>query len=170
MRKEDKMKMGAYFRLCTASLVPFLVFGTIIWTGCPKRPTPSPSPPGPAPQPSSAQQLPDLAISAIEVFPVQPSAGQDFAVNIYVKNVGQVASGAYDLAIFIRDVSRGSTYPVGTFRQPGLGPGENVVAYTSTDRLVNFPGSYQTHVTIRPFLFKDGSDQNNTAIWAFTVK
>jgi len=109
-------------------------------------------------------------ISAIEVFPGQPQAGQHFAVNVYVKNAGQAPSGEYDLAIFIKDVSRGSIYPVGTFRKEGLQPGENIAAYSSTDRLVNDPGSYQVHVEIQPFLFEDGNDQNNTAIWAFTVK
>jgi hypothetical protein len=111
-----------------------------------------------------------LAISAIELFPAQPQAGQRFAVNVYVQNAGQAASGEYDLAIFIKDVSRGSTYPVGTFRREGLQPGENITAYTSTDRLVNDPGSYQVHVEIQPFLFEDGNTRNNTSIWAFSVR
>jgi hypothetical protein len=78
--------------------------------------------------------------------------------------------GPIDLAIFIKDISRGSTYPVGTFRQPGLQPGENIAAYTSTDRRVNDPGSYQVHVEIQPFQFEDNNSQNNVFIWAFTVK
>jgi hypothetical protein len=109
-------------------------------------------------------------ISAIEVFPAQPKAGQHFAVNVYVKNAGQAPSGEFDLAISIKDVSRGSTYPVGTFRKGGLRPGENIPAYSSTDRLVNYPGSYQVRVEIQPVLFKDGNDQNNTMTRAFTVE
>jgi hypothetical protein len=166
------MRMEAYLRLHTPSLVALLLFGTIIWAGCPKRPSspPSPPPPKPGSQPAPTMQLPDLTISAIEVLPAQPSAGQRFAVNVYVKNVGQAPSGAYDLAMSIRDVSRGSTYPIGTFRKEGLRPGENVAAYTSTDALVNFPGSHQVHVAIQPFGFTDGNEQNNASARAFTVK
>lgn len=91
------------------------------------------------PQPES---LPDLVISAIEVFPAQPQFGQHFAVNVYVKNARQAPSGEYDLAIFIKDVSSRSTYPVGTFRKEGQQPGKNIVAYSSTNRLLNDPGSY----------------------------
>lgn len=136
---------------------------------------PKPAPPQPQPlnggvPPTQPVACPDLAISAIEVFPAQPTARQHFALNIYVRNQGQAASGQYDLAISIKDVGRGFTYPVGTFRQGGLQPGENVAAYTSIDRLVNDPGSYQVDVEIRPFLFTDGNPVNNTVIWAFTVK
>lgn len=162
------MKTEAYFRLRTLGLVALLLIGTIIWTGCGGGETP-PQPPGGDEQPPPPEPLPDLVISAIEVFPVQPQAGQDFAVKVYVKNAGQAPSGEYDLAISIKDVSRGSTYPVGTFRKAGLQPGKNILAHSSTDRLVYDPGSYQVHVEIQPFLFEDGSDQNNTARWAFTV-
>ncbi|MBU1879531.1 MAG: hypothetical protein KJ734_11320 [Chloroflexi bacterium] len=150
-----------------------IVLGLLLGCICPgPTPTPpQPQPPGggqpPAPQPAAR---PDLIISAIEVFPAQPTAGQRFALNVYVRNQGQAASGQYDLAISIRDVGRSSTYPAGTFRQSGLQPGENVVAYTSTDRLVNDPGSYQVQVEIKPFLFTDGETGNNSAAWAFIVK
>jgi len=133
-------------------------------------PRPQPQPTSPGEQPPQPEPLPDLVISAIEVFPTQPQAGQRFAVNVYVQNAGQAPSGEYDLALFIRDVSRGSTYPIGTFRNESLQPGENVVAYSSMDRLVNDPGSFQVHVEIVPFLFEDGNTQNNTSIWAFTVQ
>ena len=109
-------------------------------------------------------------ISAIEVFPAQPQAGVRFAVNVYVKNAGEAPSGKYDLAMFIKDVSRGSTYPVGTFRREEMQPGENIGVYSSTDMLVNYPGSHQVHVEIEPFLWEDGNEQNNTAIRAFTVQ
>ena len=133
-------------------------------------PRPQPLPTSPGEQPPQPEPLPDLVISAIEVFPGQPQAGQSFAVNVYVRNAGQAPSGEYDLALFIRDVSRGSTYPIGTFRNEPLQPGENVVAYSSMDRLVNDPGSFQVHVEITLFIFEDGNTQNNTSIWAFTVQ
>ena len=109
-------------------------------------------------------------ISAIQVFPVQPQSGQRFALNVYVRNAGSAPSGEYDLAIFIRDVSRGSTYPIGTFRKGRLQPQENIPAYSSNDRLVNFPGSYQVYAEIRPFLSQDANYQNNKRIWSFTAR
>jgi hypothetical protein len=114
--------------------------------------------------------MPDLAISAIRVHPAQPRAGHYFTVNVYVKNAGQAPSGKYDVAVSIRDVSRGSTYPGGTFPGEGLHPGEDIPAYSSADRRVNYPGRYHLQVEIRPLGFEDGNAQNNTAIWAFTVK
>lgn len=157
-------------RLLTITLLVGIAAG-LLMGGCNGSGSPpQPKPPTNTPQNIQPATHPDLAISAIEVFPSQPQAGQRFALNVYVTNQGNAPSGDYDVAIFIRDVSRSSTYPVGTFRQPGLQPGENVVAYTSTDRLVNDPGSFQVHVEIKPFLFQDGNTQNNTLIWAFTVK
>lgn len=170
IRREARMKARVSWRLGKIGLGLLLLIGAIICTGCDGADVPPPPPPTKADQqPPPPPSRPDLAISAIEVFPGQPTAGQRFALNVYVRNGGQAASGEYDVLISIRDVSRGSTYPVGTFRREPLQPGENVTAYSSTDRLVNDPGSYQVHVEIRPFVFEDGNEQNNTAIWAFTV-
>ncbi|MFN2143834.1 MAG: CARDB domain-containing protein, partial [Anaerolineales bacterium] len=116
------------------------------------------------------QALPDLVISAIKMLPSQPQAGLNFTLNVYIQNAGQAPSGDYDLAISIHDISRGATYPVGTFRNHRLQPGENIIAITSPDRRVNDPGSYQVHVEIQPFQFEDSNVQNNVAVWAFTVK
>ncbi len=165
------MKTRAYFRLHAIGLVIIFLIGTIVWTGCDKDGSPGSgsnngSPPPPPPPPP----LPDLAISTIQVYPNQPQAGQRFTLNIYVKNEGKAPSGKYDIAISIKDVSRGSTYPVGTFRKDGLRPGEDIPAYNSSNLLVNFPGSHQVHVEIKPSDFDDGNNQNNTKIWAFTVK
>ena len=164
------MKNIAPFKLRTVVLVTLLSITVLTGCGGGGGVSPQPQPPSGGKQPPTPELRPDLVISAIEVFPAQPQAGQHFALNVYVKNAGQAPSGKYDLAISIKDVSRGATYPVGTFRSDGLQPGENVTAYSSTDRLVNFPGSHQVLVEIKPFLFEDGNAQNNTAIWAFTVK
>ncbi len=176
------MRVGKHIKLPTIPtiwLVILLLTGAVIWTGCDfmpwtdnggETPPQQPQPPDDNAQPPQPDPLPDLMISAIEVFPAQPQSGQHFTLNVYVRNAGQAPSGAYDLAIFIRDVSRGSTYPVGTFRKDGLHPGDNVAAYGSADRLVNDPGSYQVHVEIAPWQSKDGNEQNNVTIWAFTVK
>jgi len=161
------MKIRAHFGSYILLLAALLLSGTAMQTNCDGEktpPEPQVTPPSDQPRPR-----PDLAVSAVEVFPVQPRAGTRFALNVYVKNAGQAPSGAYDLKIFIKDVSRSLTYPVGTFRREGLQPGENVVAYSSTDRVVNDPGGYQVHVEIQPFLFEDGNTQNNQAIWAFTA-
>lgn len=114
--------------------------------------------------------LPDLTVSTIEVFPSEPQAGKAFTVNVYVKNAGEAPSGTYDVALFIRDIGRGQTYPIGTFRKEALQPGENVVAYTSNERLVNNPGNYQLHAEITPFQFNDGNMMNNAVIKAFAVR
>lgn len=165
------MKAQAYFRLHAVSLATLLLIGAIVWTGCDKRETPPPQPPaGGGEQPPPPERLPDLVISAIQVLPAEPQAGQRFALNVYVKNAGQAPSGQYDLAMFIKDVSRGSTYPVGTFRKERMQPGEDIPAYSSTDRLVNDPGAYQVHVEIQPFGFRDGNEQNNTAVRAFNAR
>ena len=172
------MKIETYFKLHFEVLVMFFLIGTIFLISCGGGNTPGSNgekTPGSVeenltPQTPPQEPLPDLVISTIEVFPEQPKAGIHFAINVYVKNAGQLPSGEYDLKIYIIDVSRQETYPVGTFRKEAMQPGEKYVVYSSTDRLVNNPGAYQVHVEITPFLFKDGDDQNNTSIWAFTVK
>lgn len=110
---------------------------------------------------------PDLVISSINVYPAQPTSGHRFTFNVYVKNQGNAVSGEYDLAILIKDMSRDLTYPVGTFRNSALQPGENVSAFSKNDQLVNDPGSYQIHCEIKPFLFDDENEDNNISIWAF---
>jgi hypothetical protein len=116
----------------------------------------------------TAEKLADLAISTIEVLPAQPRAGEVFALNVYVTNLGEAPSGAFELAISIRDVTRGSTYPVGTFRGESLQPGEDVPVFSSTDRRVNDPGSFQVQVELSP-LGPDGNDQNDKKNRAFTA-
>ena len=159
-----------YSKLYAASMIALLFF---VWTGCGggRRPANNAGAP-----PSNAnaggqppQQLPDLAIAKIEVLPAQPQARHQFAVNVYVTNVGQAPSGDYDILISIKDVSRQLTYPVGTFRNGGLRPGEQVTAYRSTERMVNYSGSHQIHVELRPFQFQDGNDRNDVLSWAFSV-
>jgi hypothetical protein len=154
-----------------AGLITLLLVGSMILVGCNGGDTPGlPPPSGGGEQPPPASPRPDLTISAIQVSPAQPQAGQHFSVNVYVKNAGQAPSGDYDLAIYILDVSRGSKYPVGTFRNEGLQPGDDVAAYASTDQLVNFAGSHQVHVEIIPFNFEHGNTHKNETAWAFTVK
>jgi hypothetical protein len=172
------MKYKAHSKLHTSVIIALLMIISMIIISCDILETPQPpqqpqqpqQPPSGGEQPPQPEPLPDLVIAAIEVFPAQPQAGQYFSVNVYVNNVGKAPSGEYDLALFIRDVSRGSTYPIGTFRREKLQPGENIVAYSSSDRLVNDSGSFQVHAEIQPFLFQDGNNQNNALIWAFTVK
>ena len=127
---------------------------------------PAPQPKEPAePQPAAK---PNLAVAAVNVYPAQPQVGQRFTVVVYVTNNGNAVSGDYDLAMHIKDVSRGYTYPVGTFRQSALHPGEQV-PWQTEDRLVNDPGGFQYWVEIVPFLFEDGNQQDNTYGWSFQV-
>ena len=116
---------------------------------------------------------PDLVISAIQVYPqhpVRPKAGTPFTVQVYVANVGGAVSGQYDIALFIRDVVRGSTYPIGTFRKEPMKPGEDYPVYSSNDRMVNEPGFYRVYAEIKPFLFEDAKPENNTLVYGFVVE
>ena len=115
-----------------------------------------------------ADPLPDLSISAIEILPHRPRFGVDFALNVYATNAGQVASGDFEVSIFIKDKNRGNIYPVGTFRKRKMHPGENYTIYSSTKRLVNDPGIFEVHVEIKPFK-TDANEHNNRKIKTFTV-
>jgi hypothetical protein len=170
--KEVGMKTKVYSKLQSIVLFGVILISAIFLSNCRGTP-PHPSPQTPSPLQPPEQKIEstaDLLISKIQVYPAQPQAGQRFTLNVYVRNDGQAPSGKFDLALSIKDVSRMTTYPVGTFRiEEVLQPGDNITAYASTDRLVNYPGSHQVDVEIKPFLFKDGNNQNNKAIWAFTV-
>ena len=119
--------------------------------------------------PTPPQQLPDLSVASVDIFPSEPRAGERFTAVVYVANIGSASSGEYDLAMNMKDVSRGSAYPVGTFRQSPLQPGEQVAAWSSDQLMVNEPGAHQFWVEIKPFNFNDGNEQNNVYGWAFTV-
>jgi hypothetical protein len=174
------MKLIKSFNPLIFSVV-VLVCGTMVTTACSCDGRGGGYEPGPDPTPlddgSGTQQtgnqesFPDLSISAIEVYPSQPKAGQYFTVNVYVTNSGTAASGEFDLQIHIKDVSRGSTYPVGTFRHERLLPGENIPVYSSQNLMVNYPGSHQIWTKIVPFPGspQESNEQNNTYGWAFTV-
>lgn len=124
--------------------------------------------PTPTPTQGSAAQS-DLQIATIEVFPAQPQARQQFTLNVYITNAGDAPSGAYDLSLFLQDVSRSATYPIGTFRHEGVQPGERYVVYTSQQLLVNCPGAYEVQVEIHPWEGQDAHPDHDTVIWPFTV-
>jgi len=119
--------------------------------------------------PTPPQQLPDLSVASVEIIPSEPRVGERFTAVVYVVNIGSASSGEYDLAMDMKDVSRGYTYPVGTFRQSPLQPSEQVASWSSDQLMVNEPGAHQFWVEIEPFLFSDGNEQNNMYGWAFTV-
>ncbi len=164
-------KNALWLRSHLAVSITSLLIGAIALAGCGSKGPSNPLPPPPEHNfPPSPQYFADLAVSRIEVFPAQPKAGQRFTLNIYVQNAGQAPSGAYDLAVSLKNTSRSLDYPIGTFRKQVLRPGENVAVYASQEVLVNEAGSFQALVEIKPFDFKDGNDQNNIATWAFTVQ
>jgi hypothetical protein len=91
-----------------------------------------------------------------------------FPLDVYVKNVGHVLSGEYDLRILIKNPSNGYKGEIGILRRKGLQPGEEVLAYSSRSGPINDPGSYQVQAEIIPFLFED-STPGNMEIRDFTV-
>lgn len=116
---------------------------------------------------------PDLTISAIQVYPqnpIKPKAGKYFTVQVEVANIGNTISGQYDIELFIKDVVRGSTYPIGIFRQGPMNPNDNYQVYSSNKRMVNEPGFYRIHAEIKPFLFEDANPENNTLVYGFIVE
>jgi hypothetical protein len=134
--------------------------------------TPTPATPSTEVSPStemSPAALPDLQIAAVETFPQEPSAGKRFTLNVYITNRGQAPSGDYDLWMTIVDVNRGNKYPIGTFREASMQPGEQVAAFTTQDAMVNEPGPFEVRVGIDPFLFEDGNPGNNTMVHTFNV-
>jgi predicted small lipoprotein YifL len=160
-----------WLRSRTVISIAILLIGAVTVAGCGSKGPSNPLPPPPENNfPPSPQYYADLTVSRIEVFPAQPKAGQRFTLNIYVQNAGQASSGAYDLAVSLKNTSRNLDYPIGTFRKQMLRPGENVAVFASQDVLVNEAGSFQALVEIKPFDFRDGNDQNNIATWAFTVQ
>lgn len=166
-KKWPKIALGA------AAVVVILLIISIAITRRPKPPRVEPIPPGKVtPRPPERIRpigRPDLTVSSVSIYPPQPKAGQRFTVVVYVENVGNAASGEYDLAMHIKDLSRGSVYPIGTFRREPLHPGENV-PWQSESRIVNYPGSHEFLVEIRPFNFADRSAQNNTHRKVFQVR
>ena len=172
------MKVPASHKIWASIPITLLLAATLILTSCTCGQSAPPSSlpdtrtlsPSTAVQPPSNKIAADLTISAVEVDPNQPQSGQNFSVKIYVKNTGQAASGEYDLAISIKDVSHGNTYPVGTFRRGQIQPGESIIAFSSGNIMVNEPGAHQVQAEITPFLFEDGNGQINKSIWAFSVK
>ncbi len=131
----------------------------------------TPTPPiTPALTPSSSP-LPDLSVAAIELFQVEGQpimAGKMMTLNVYVKNTGNAPSGPYHVLIFIKDVTRGSTYPYGEHAYSSMDPGEQYPVY-STETSVNFPGQYEVHVIITLDTQVDANPQNNTKVQTFTA-
>lgn len=144
-----------------------------VLVGCEAKRPPPPSKggtttrtPEPAPAP---QRTANLRIATIEVFPRQPRAGTRFTANVYIENAGNAASGEYDLALHVKDVTHGGSYPIGTFRKPSLRPGERIAAFTKNDLMVNSAGAHQLWVEIKPFGFADANAKDNSQGWAFNA-
>jgi predicted small secreted protein len=78
---------------------------------------------------TAAPAVPDLAVTRIALSPAQIGVGQSFTIQVYVANLGGTASGSYDLTINLRDVTRGTTSPIGTQQGQSLAPGDEVLAY-----------------------------------------
>jgi hypothetical protein len=115
------------------------------------------------------KSAPDLVVSGVYIYPATPAAGKYFTVVVHVKNQGNGPSGNFDLQMHIKDVGRGYTYPIGTFRRNAMKPGEQI-PWQKQGVLVNDPGAFQFVVEIVPFLFEDGNKHNNHVIRPFHVK
>lgn len=130
--------------------------------------TPSPTPP-PTETPTETPKPPDLEVREIFIVPSQPQAGEYFSAQVEIANIGETKSGSYDLALKIKDVSRGWTYPIGTFQQVPMYPNEYYWVWQSDHLRVDSGGAFQLWAEIIPIGFEDGDDYNNMLGWAFTV-
>jgi subtilase family serine protease len=111
----------------------------------------------------------DLVISAIEMDPTQPDAGEPFRLEVLAKNEGDETSDGFEVVIVLRDVSRGADQPVGTFTHEGLEPGEEVSVYATEQRRVTQAGSYQVRAQLTPS-GEDANTLNNSKMRAFTAE
>lgn len=159
--------------LASVIVIVIILIISIVVTQRSKPPRVEPKPPGGiTPRPLEKIRpigQPDLTVSSVSIFPAQPAAGHQFRIVVYVRNIGNAASGEYDLAMHIKDLSRGYSYPVGTFRLEPLHPGENVPWQSELLR-VNYPGAHEVLVEIRPFNFADRNTQNNSSRKGFQVQ
>jgi hypothetical protein len=111
----------------------------------------------------------DLAVTAIELDPAQIGVGQPFIIRVYVANVGGAPSGEYDLTIALRDVTRGTTSPIGAQHGRRLEPGQDTLAYETGPRQLDQTGSFQVQVTLTP-AGPERDTNNNKKNQAFTVQ
>jgi hypothetical protein len=145
------------------SLFAFLLIAVILLAGCggdkgSKKTSATATP-----------AVPDLAVTNVELSPAQIGVGQSFTIKVYVANMGGAASGAYDLTINLRDVTRGTTSPIGTQQGQSLAPGAEVLAYETGQRQIDQAGSYQVQVKLAP-AGTDSDEGNNGKDKAFTVQ
>lgn len=116
--------------------------------------------------------LADLKIAGFDVMQIegQPiKAGQEFALNVIVMNIGSKSSGTYNVKLHIEEVSSGSIYPIGTFLKDPMHPGEQYAVYSSVNRMVNNPGIHRVVAEIVPLGWEDANLSNNTTNYDFNV-
>ncbi len=150
-------------KMMRRSLFAFLLIAVIVLAGCggdkgSKKTSATATP-----------AVPDLAVTNIELAPAQIGVGQSFTIKVYVANMGGAASGAYDLTINLRDVTRGTTSPIGTQQGQSIAPGGEVLAYETGQRQINQAGSYQVQVELTP-AGTDSDADNNRKNRAFTIQ
>ncbi|MBN2305876.1 MAG: hypothetical protein JXQ72_15440, partial [Anaerolineae bacterium] len=98
-----------------------------------------------------------------------PQAGEAFALDIVVENVGGARAGDYAVHIDFIDTGRSETLPVAVIERNGLDAGAEDIAFSSDIRRVENSGSFQVQVVIVP-AGEDASPQNNTQRKAFIVQ
>jgi hypothetical protein len=121
------------------------------------------------PAPTATRAVADLAVTNIELDPAQIGVGQSFTIKVYVANLGSAPSGKYDLTVSLRDVTRGTTSPIGTLQGQSIQPGKETLAYETGQRQLNQTGSFQVQVELKP-AGPDGDADNNNKNRAFTVQ
>ena len=131
------------------------------------------APPGEIPRESSwarSTVMPDLMVSAIEIAPSVPVAGEPFRLNVFCQNIGVVSAGRYGLRVTVTETGGETLYTRTVAGNAALDPGETGSGFFSADMQFRKPGSYEVAVRIVPEGFEDGKLENNGASRRFDVR
>ncbi len=114
--------------------------------------------------------MPDLMVSAIEIAPAVPVAGESFRLSVFCQNIGVVSAGRYGLRLTVTNDGGETLYTRTVAGNAALDPGETGSGFSSADMRLQKPGGYEVTVRIVPEGFEDAKPGNNGASRRFDVR